>query len=72
MYKNSYFLWLQSISKFKDTVRSFGMFHKIHSEILSLLWWHIYHLIAYKIRYLTVYFVFKRSLAIRHITQGHF
>ena len=28
-------------------------------------------MIAYKILYLKVYFVFKRSLTIRHILQGH-
>ena len=33
---------------------------------------YIYQLIAYKILYLTVCFVLKRSLAICHITQGHF
>ena len=33
----------------------------------------IYHLIAYKIHYLTVHVVFfKKSLAICHIKQGHF
>ena len=32
----------------------------------------IYHLIANKIFYLTVLFVFKRSLAIFHIKQEHF
>ena len=31
----------------------------------------IYHLIAYKMLYLTGYFVSKRSLAICHIIQGH-
>ena len=45
----------------------------IHSKILSLLWRHICHMIAYKILYLKVYFVFKRTirLTIRHIMQGH-
>ena len=32
----------------------------------------MYHLIAYKILYLTIYFVFKRNLLIFHIIQGHF
>ena len=45
---------------------------KIHSKILSSAWQHIYHLIAYKIIYLTIYFVFKRGLSICHIIQRHF
>ena len=45
---------------------------KTHSKILSLLWRHIHHLIAYKIICLTVYFVFKRNLALCHFIPGHF
>ena len=33
---------------------------------------YIYHLIAYKIMYLRIYFVFKRSFSICHIIQRHF
>ena len=45
---------------------------KTRSKVLSLLWRYVYHLIAYKILYLTIYFVFKRILAICHIIRGHF
>ena len=50
------------------------MFHQNQNslKILSLLWWCIDHLIAYKVLYLKIYFVFKRTLAIYHIIQGHF
>ena len=62
-------------SDLKDTVRSFDMF-SVKSKFTQkyfLYYGNIYiHLIAYKILYLTEYFVFKRSLAICHITGDIF
>ena len=56
-------------------VRSFSMFHQNQNSLKNIFLVmapYIYHLIAYKILYLTIYFVFKRSLSIFHITQRDF
>ena len=39
---------------------------------IRVLWWLIYILTAYEILCLTIFFIFKRSLPICHITQGAF
>ena len=59
---------------FKDIVGLSACFNKIkiHQKMPSLLRRHISHLIAYKVLYLIVCLVFKISLEICHITQGHF
>ena len=55
---------------FNDTVRF--ICHISLRTTFLIMAAYIYQLIAYKILYLTVCFVLKRSLAICHITQGHF
>ena len=51
----------------------FILFHLfIFTQNTFLIMATLYHLIAYKIPFLTVYFVFKTSLAICHIIQGYF
>ena len=61
--------WIKGYSKV------FHMFHQNQNALrnISLIMAaYINHLIAYKILYLTIYFVFKRSLSIFHIIQPYF
>ena len=64
---------LQTIKAFKDIVRSLDSFclnQNSPKNTFPILV--AYTLKAYKILYLTIYFVLKRSLSICHIIQGHF
>ena len=52
-------------NQFKGIVRSFGMFHWNQNSLKNtflIMATYLYNFIAYKILYLTIYFVFKRRL----------
>ena len=73
-----YFLVSAGVSQtklFKDIVRSFSMFQENQNSLENTfltIEGMIYRLITYKILYLAIYIVFKRSLSICHVIQRHF